>query len=96
LALTWVEALIKAAEDHETLAIWREAVTPTVGTSQHTVDNDNIMKPEEGDSRSYGVSRLKRERPELFADVVAGKLSANAAAIKAGFAASRIPTQQSF
>lgn len=76
-----VEKLIK--DDAETLAMWRDAVTPPVGTNQH---HDNIMtqKAEQGTSKSYTVSRLKREAPELFQKVARGELSANAAAIKAG------------
>jgi len=38
-----------------------------------------------GNSRAYTLSRLKRESPELFADVCAGKLSANAAAMPPGW-----------
>jgi hypothetical protein len=49
------------------------------------VNNVNEVKPSKGNSRSYTVSRLQREAPELFAQVVAGTLSANAAAIQAGF-----------
>ena len=38
-----------------------------------------------GNSKAYTVSRLKRDRPDLFEKVVAGELSANKAAIEAGF-----------
>ena len=37
------------------------------------------MTMSQGNSRSYTVSRLKREFPELYQRVVAGELSANAA-----------------
>jgi hypothetical protein len=43
------------------------------------------IKPERGNSRAYTLDRLQRERPELFAQVEAGTLSANAAAIQAGW-----------
>ena len=38
-----------------------------------------------GNARAYTLDRLQRENPKLFDCVVAGDLSANAAAIKAGF-----------
>jgi hypothetical protein len=40
------------------------------------ITNDLI---ERGTSKSYTVSRLKRDRPDLFERVVAGELSANKA-----------------
>ena len=38
-----------------------------------------------GNSREYTVRRLKRDRPDLAELVIGGALSANAAAIEAGF-----------
>ena len=38
-----------------------------------------------GTSKAYTLTRLKKNEPELFQQVVAGELSANAAAIKAGW-----------
>jgi hypothetical protein len=47
---------------------------------------DNITpKSERGTSATYTLKRLKRDRPDLLERVVAGELSANAAAIAAGF-----------
>lgn len=80
-----VEALIK--DDPQTVALWRDAIKRPVGTNQHTIeDGDNVtIHDGRGNSLSYTVSRLKRERPDLFEKVIAKKLSANAAAIEAGF-----------
>jgi len=47
--------------------------------------HDNVISSEQGNSRAYTLTRLKREAPELFKRVVDGELSANAAAIEAGF-----------
>jgi hypothetical protein len=50
--------------------------------------SDNIIrseKAEQGSSRTYTLNRLRRDAPELFDAVIAGKLSPNAAAIEAGF-----------
>ena len=83
-----IEALIR--DDAEVLAMWREAMKGKHGGDRRSeevikVDNVTLDKPSKGNSRSYTVSRLQREAPELFAQVVAGTLSANAAAIQAGF-----------
>lgn len=43
------------------------------------------QKANAGNSRAYTLTRLKKERPDLFERVCAKELSANAAAIKAGW-----------
>lgn len=78
-----IEALIR--DDVEVLAMWREAMKPGQGTRTDLGDNVTQVEKPKGNSRSYAVSRLQREAPELFAQVAAGTISANAAAIKAGF-----------
>jgi hypothetical protein len=56
-----VEALIK---DHpDVVALWREAITPAKHV--HSDGDNGTIKPERGNSRSYTLSRLKRERREL-------------------------------
>ena len=47
--------------------------------------NITLINAIKGTSKSYTLSRLKRELPELFQEVIDGNLSANAAAIKVGF-----------
>jgi hypothetical protein len=86
-----VRALLK--DEPEVDAMFRDAITAAKGTNQYTKqDSDNItIHPERGTSRAYVLSRLKRERPDLFARVVAGEMSANAAAIKAGFRKQQSP-----
>lgn len=82
-----IEGLIK--HDPEVLVLWREAMKEKTGPKLKGDDGlCNIVtetKGTTGNSRSYTVSRLQREAPELFTQVVAGTLSANAAAIQAGF-----------
>jgi hypothetical protein len=46
---------------------------------------DNITRFTRGTSAAYLVARLKRDAPDLAAKVASGELSANAAAIEAGF-----------
>lgn len=45
---------------------------------------DNVSNSEHGNSVEYIAGRLKRDNPELAADVIAGRLSAHAAAVQAG------------
>lgn len=46
---------------------------------------DNISLTEYGTAAAYTIRRLKRDRPDLAERVIEGELSANAAAIEAGF-----------
>ena len=78
-----IEAVIK--DDAETLAMFREAMKPGQGKRSDLGDNVTEVEPSSGNSLSYTLDRLKREAPELFQRVVAKELSANAAAIEAGF-----------
>jgi hypothetical protein len=47
-----------------------------------------------GTSVLYTLKRLKRDRPDLFQQVIGGKLSANAAAIQAGFRKQTTPIER--
>lgn len=78
-----VEALIK--DDAETLTLWHKAVTGKHGGDRKS-KNDNVsLAPRQGNSKAYTLARLEKQEPELYRQVVEKKLSANAAAIKAGF-----------
>jgi hypothetical protein len=46
---------------------------------------DNVNSKDGGNSESYAIRRLKRDAPELAEQVLDGKMSANAAAVEAGF-----------
>ena len=70
------------ANDPEALADFREAMKgepgrPKAGTIR--CESQPISKGT--GNKAYTLSRLKRETPELFAAVVRGELSANAAAV---------------
>jgi hypothetical protein len=84
---TKVEALL--GNDAEVLAMWREATVGKQGA--HT--SNRSMKPVHGTTRAYTLDRLKRERPDLFDKVKLGKMSANAAAIEAGFRKQATPLE---
>jgi hypothetical protein len=83
-----VEALLK--DEPSVLQLWREATKLGQGKRTDLVDNINEVKPSKGTSRAYTLDRLKRERRDLFDRVCAGELTANAAAIEAGFR--KLPT----
>jgi hypothetical protein len=78
-----VEALLK--DEPEVLTLWREATKVGQGKRTDLVDIVNEVTPAKGNSRAYTLDRLKRARRDLFDQVCAGELSANAAAIEAGF-----------
>lgn len=90
-----IEAVIR--DDVEALAMWREEMTEEHGGdhgNQYTGGKNNnviLAAPVQGNSRSYTVARLKQQAPELFEKVVSGELSANAAAIQAGFRKVKTP-----
>ena len=80
-----IEAVIR--DDAEALAMFREAMK---ATNQHDLHGNNITMHSKGQrvtgtGRAYTLSRLKRQAPELYRAVCDGEMSANAAAIKAGF-----------
>ena len=52
----------------------------------HPSINDNIKdRAPDGTSQSQALRRLRKDAPELHADVLAGRLSAHGAMVKAGF-----------
>lgn len=78
-----IESII--SHDPEALTLWREAMKHQ---GKRNDLHHNIMEVDEqkqGTSRAYTLSRLQRERPDLYSRVVAEELSANAAAIEAGW-----------
>ena len=88
-----VATLLKGHPDIE--ALWRGATTGKPGRPSKDQENsDNVtIKSERGNNRAYTLDRLKRERPDLFAKVCDGELSANAAAIEAGFRKLKTPLE---
>lgn len=65
-----------------------------------TIVNDLFAEPkpakpqaERGNSRAYTLDRLEKERPDLYARVKADELSANKAAIEAGWRKPKTPLE---
>lgn len=55
------------------------------GANQHVGDYNIKSSPRSGTSETYTLRRLKRDRPDLAEKVMNKELSANAAAVEAGF-----------
>lgn len=55
-------------------------------TVKPKVHHDNVsMTAEHGNTKNYALRRLRKDRPDLHAQVLAGDLSPHAAAVEAGF-----------
>ena len=65
--------------------MFRKAMTADKGRPSVPNASNRSIKPQHGTTRAYTLDVLAREWPDLFKQVKAKKLSANAAAIKAGF-----------
>jgi hypothetical protein len=83
-----IEALLK--DSPEVLAMWEKEMQLKPGPKPKAEGEDSSVNninrtASKGTSKAYTLSRLKRENAELFQQVVAGELSANAAAVKAGW-----------
>lgn len=72
------------ASDPEATDLLDQALQNTTGRPVESVDVINTSRPT-GTSRSAALRRLRKDKPELHADVVAGRLSAHAAMVQAGF-----------
>ena len=70
------------ADDDDAVVMLREALKEKPGPKR---SGHNIHRSPKGTSRSYALQRLRQDKPELHADVLAGRLSAHGAMVKAGF-----------
>lgn len=77
--------------DIEAVDLLDRAVQHKIGTNQ-PVDNINTQRPD-GTSRAYALRRLRADAPELHAEVLAGRLTAHAAMVSAGFTPPRFTVQ---
>ena len=66
----------------------------TLDSDLFTEPESESDKPKRGTGRAYTLARLKRERPDLFEKVAAKEMSANAAAIAAGWRKQSTPVDR--
>jgi len=81
-------SLIKriVADDREAVDLLDRVLQRQVGRPRKTVDNTNNSEGRpSGTSQARALRRLRKDAPELHAEVIAGRLSAHAAMVKAGF-----------
>lgn len=81
-------SLIKriVADDREAVDLLDRVLQRQVGRPRETVDNINNSEGRpSGTSQARALRRLRKDAPELHAEVIAGRLSAHAAMVKAGF-----------
>lgn len=92
-----IKALLK--DDAEVDAMYEKAMQLKPGpkpkpTQINSFDNVKGTNASTGNSRAYTLARLKKENPDLFAAVCEKKMSANAAAIKAGWRKAPAPLEK--
>lgn len=81
-------SLIKriVADDPEAVDLLDRVLQRQVGRPREAVDNINNSEGRpSGNSQARALRRLRKDAPELHAEVIAGRLSAHAAMVKAGF-----------
>lgn len=72
-------------DDPVALDLFDKATMGRAGARSDLVDNINEVERPSGTSREAGLRRLRKDRPDLHAEVLAGALSTHAAMLKAGF-----------
>lgn len=70
-------------DDPEALDLLDQALQNPIGTNSG-VDVMNSRTPR-GTSKEYALRKLRKDAPELHADVLAGRVSAHSAMVQAGF-----------
>lgn len=73
------------ADDTEALDLLDQALQQRPGGDQSKSDVIRLATRQNGTSRDYALRKLRKDAPELHADVLAGRLSAHAAMVKAGY-----------
>lgn len=72
-------------DDPMALDLFDQATQRGPGRPQGILDNIQDSAAPTGTSREAGLRRLRKDRPDLHAEVLAGALSTHAAMLKAGF-----------
>lgn len=72
-------------EDADALRLLHEVTAQPDGVHAPSIISGTATDRQHGTTRAYTITRLATERPDLYERVKAGGLSANAAAIEAGF-----------
>ena len=82
-----IEAIIK--DNAEVLAMYREEMVEKPGRPAGLI-HDNVMNKPQGNARAYSIARVKKDcDPDTVAEVLAGKISPNAALVRSGIRVNR-------
>lgn len=73
------------ASDAEALDLLDQALAGRQGERTDLLDISKEVKAPTGTTQAAALRRLRKDKPELHADVLAGRLSAHAAMVQAGF-----------
>jgi hypothetical protein len=81
-----LKAICTSRADYEALDLIDKETTITHG-GDRSKDNNVMLAPDttQGNSNTYALRKLRKDRPDLHTKVLAGKLSPHAAMIQAGF-----------
>jgi len=88
VGLTELRGFELLREHKKTLGIWREAMKhqgERTDLHYNVMEVGDATKKQQGNSRAYTLVRLADESPGLYEAVCRGEMSANRAAIEAGF-----------
>lgn len=81
-------------DDPEALVLFETAMVGPHGGDRKSKADNVSLEPAHGNSAAYTLRRLARDRPDLFEQVAAGAMTANRAAIEAGFRRVKTPLDQ--
>lgn len=83
-----IEAIIK--DNAEVLAMYREQMLQESGARNDLGNNITEVERVTGTSRAYSIARVKKDcDPDTVAEVLAGKISPNAALVRSGIRVNR-------
>lgn len=80
-----IESIEGKGERAEAQDLLDQAVQTQHGGDRSKLDNIQLAGYPSGTSKEAGLRRLRKDRPDLHAEVLAGALSTHAAMVKAGF-----------
>lgn len=81
-------------DDAETLMMFETAMVGPAHRPKGGRSGDIVTTSERGNTKAYTLRRLSKDHPDLFEQVKAGELTANQAAIKAGFRKVKTPFEE--
>jgi len=80
-----LEAICKGRGDMEALSLLTEVTKGKQGQRNDLVNNVNEVVRPQGNTSTYALRRLRKDREDLHAKVTSGEMTTNAAMVQAGF-----------